>query len=296
MSFFKSVLVGLDITEMDEQLIAYTAFLCTLIQPEKICFLNVQHDLDLPEPIQTSYPALREPLDEQIRRKMENQVRQGFPAYEAFNISYEVAEGNPRKEILDYVETKQADLLVVGRKHGSHGGGITPQQLARKVSCSLLIVPENSETRISHILIATDFSPYSYAALEQAREIAQAIPGAAIRCQHVYTVPYGYHKTGLTEPEFAAIMHQNAMDSYDKFLHSLPKTSVETLEPIFTYDPSRQSPAVVIHAEAHQLDADLLVVGARGLNAAAAFLLGSVADKLLQLEHDIPLLIVKDES
>lgn len=280
---------------MDDQLVEYTAFLCAVIRPEKIIFLHAQHDSDLPDSVLEAYPVLREPLDEQIRRQMADTIRTHFPGYEAFDISYEVVGGSPRKEILQQVEAHQADLLIVGRKSSRHGSGITPRQLARKIGCSLLFVPEKAQANIRHILVATDFSAYSQEVLAQTQAIAAKIPGAAIRCLHVYSLPHGYYKTGLTEPEFAAVMRSDAEKAYEHLLHSAIQDSTETLAPVFIYNPDRKSPAAAIHREAHRLGADLIVAGAQGLSAAAAFLLGSVSANLIQLDHDIPLLIVQHE-
>ena len=295
MPAFKNVLVGLDITKMDEKLIEYTAFLSKLIQPEKVCFLHVQHDPDLPESIRQTYPVLSEAPDEQIRQRMEAQVQKHFSGSESTVLSFVVTAGVPSREILREAGQQQSDLLIVGGKREGPDKGMTPQHLAHKAPCSLLFIPQDAPARIGHILVATDFSPHSRRALAHAQAIARAVPGAVIRCQHVYSVPHGYFKTGLTEPEFAAVMHKNAADDYEGFIASFPEGSV-TGEPLFTYNAGRKSPAVAIHEAAHRLGADLVVAGARGLNAAAAFFLGSVADKLIQLDRDIPLLIVKNES
>ena len=86
MSSFQRVLVGLDFSSMDDQLVEYTAFLCGDIRPEKIIFLHAQHDPDVPDSVLEAYPVLREPLDEQIRRQMADTIRTHFPGYEAFDI------------------------------------------------------------------------------------------------------------------------------------------------------------------------------------------------------------------
>lgn len=292
MAAITRILVGLDLTKMDEKLIEYTAFLSACLGPAHIYFLNVQHDFDLPDQIREQYPALREPVDEQIRHQMEAEVAAGFPDVNAFPVSYEVIEGLPRKEILRRIVLKEIDLLIIGKKKDNHASGITPQQLARKATCSVLFVPEDAPTKIKHLLVPTDFSPYSQAALQQALAISRQIPSAAIECQHVYQVPYGYYKTGLTEPEFAAVIRKYAQDAYVQFLPTDTST-VQILPPVFSYQPHKSSPAISIYDHAEAANTDLIVIGARGRNAAAALILGSVTEKLIQLDQAIPLLIVK---
>ena len=67
------------------------------------------------------------------------------------------------------------------------------------------------------------------------------------------------------------------------------------IKPVFKYD-SEGSPANLANETAHQENADVILIGARGRTAATAIFLGSVTEKLLTLDSDIPLLIVKDKK
>ena len=53
---FKRVLVALDLTEMDETLIAYTSFLGTIFDIDKLYFFHVARSLELPEQLLEKYP------------------------------------------------------------------------------------------------------------------------------------------------------------------------------------------------------------------------------------------------
>ena len=47
---------------------------------------------------------------------------------------------------------------------------------------------------------------------------------------------------------------------------------------------------------AHSIKTDLLIVGSRGRSRSAAVLLGSVAEKLVNSNHDIPMLVMKEKG
>ena len=99
-----------------------------------------------------------------------------------------ILAGDPVTAVADYARHTSPDLLVVD-KHGRRTStlwraGVFAKKLARLVACPTLTVPEghdvvNSTPGISFrdILCATDFSPASIAALNQALVLAQQSGG-----------------------------------------------------------------------------------------------------------------------
>lgn len=289
---YKRLMVGLDLTVMDETVIAYTHFLCECFRPEKIYFVHVAPDLNVPKELREEFPEFQEPRDEVLRKEMQQLVEEYFPSHQAFNTEYKIIEGSRRTELLRWTHIKDADLLICGRKQVDRGSGVLPMQLARKARCSIFFVPEQPRHQLKKLWIATDFSPHAQLAMEEALQIAEGDQAVSIIAQHVYSVPMGYYKTGKTEQQFAAIMQQHAEKRYQQFLESI-EGNTDACRPVFTYDHNTSSPATHIVEAAKAADADLIMVGARGRNLLTALFLGSVAEKLIKINDEIPMLLVK---
>ncbi len=288
-------MVGLDLSLMDKTLIEYTAFLSYYFRPEKIYFINVQPDLDIPDELREEFPGFDQPRDELIKVEMKEKVASFFPDHKDFDIEYEVIEGSARKEMLHWSHVKNIDLLIAGRKKDLKGSGMIPQQLARKVSCSVLFVPEKAKMSIRNILVPIDFSEYCSMALEEAHEIAKIDKEVKIHLQHAFEVPMGYSKTGKTEEEFAEIMKRHASKRMKKFLEETGKNA-DSYQLIYSFNQEHQSAADLINKAAHDMSADLIIIGARGRTALTALFLGSTAEKLITRDSDIPLLVVKHKA
>lgn len=292
---FKRIMVGLDLSLMDKTLIEYTAFLSYYFRPEKIYFVNVQPDLDIPDELRESYPEFDQPKDELIEKELKEKVASFFRDYQDFDIECEVIEGSPRKEMLHWAHVKNIDLFIAGRKKELEGSGMVPRQLARKMSCSILFVPEKVKMSLREILVPIDFSEYCNLALEEATEISKIDQAVKIHLQHAFEVPMGYSKTGKTEEEFAEIMEKHAQTRMKKFLEKGNHISDHMVQ-VFSFNQEHISPADLINKTAHEKEVDLIIIGARGRTALTALFLGSVAEKLISKDSDIPLLVVKHKA
>jgi nucleotide-binding universal stress UspA family protein len=99
-----------------------------------------------------------------------------------------ILAGDPVTAVADYARHKTPDLLVVDR-HGRQASklwraGVFARELARRVACPTLTVPNNhdganstADPMFGEILCATDFLPASMAALKQALILAQQSGG-----------------------------------------------------------------------------------------------------------------------
>lgn len=291
---YKRWMIGLDFTMMDKTVISYVSDLAARLKPEKIYFVHAQANMDHDEELHMRFPELSQPVDEQMQEKMEKEVLHYFKPLEGCELEYQVLEGSPFEELLEWSTIKLIDLVILGRKRKLRGSGIMPQLLARKVMCSVLFIPENRKFELDDMLVSTDFSDYAQLALDEAISIARQNADATVYAFNGFTLPTGYYKTGKSEEEFCQIMHDNAIKKYN---HMIAETDVDDthIAPLLVFD-SKNDPAVMINETAHKKKVDLILIGARGRTATTALFLGSVAEKLLAMDKDIPLLIVKDKK
>jgi nucleotide-binding universal stress UspA family protein len=290
MKQFNKVLVGLDLTEMDHILIEKTSKLINALGIDKIYFVHVGRDLSLPEDVAKAYPDLLAPVDEAIKKDIQSKVREWVP--DTIEVDISVKEGNPMETILRWAKIKNIDLLIMGRKIQLDGQGTLAKNLAQKAPCSVLFLTEDLKIRdLEHILVPMDFSEHSHLTLKFVERLSQNFH-AKISCLHIYEVPTGYYKTGKSYHEFAQIMEKNAHKEYQTFLakHNLPHYDCKFI----LKEDDAAAKYIMAAAKNHQVD--MVIMGSRGRTDPAAFLLGSVAEKLIQINNEIPMLILKKKG
>jgi nucleotide-binding universal stress UspA family protein len=209
--------------------------------------------------------------------------------------SYVVKDGQLSKKILKLAHEKSADMIIVGRKVELPGTGVVSQRLARRASCSLLIIPEKSSPKIERLLVPSDFSDYSKDAMEEAIMIVEKFGGTPeIVCQNVFNVPSGYHFTGKSYEEFTSIMLTHAEINFKKFIRKIDTKGVK-ITPVYTQDDD-DDPVEEILAKAIEIDADSIIIGAKGRTAATALFIGSMAERLIQFNDQFPLLVTRPKG
>ncbi|MEQ8478977.1 universal stress protein [Fulvivirga sp.] len=289
----KRVLVALDLTEMDNQLIAYTSYLTEILSIDALYFYHVAPSLEIPNEILKEFPALLAPADESLEKIIQDKLDQYLKCPESTQVKIEVREGNAEDKILRWSDIKEIDLIITGRKGTLKGSGLLPGRLAKLAHCSILMVPENATIKISKIMVPVDFSKSSRFAINEAQLFSEKT-GAKIALQNTYTVPSGYHTIGKTFEEFSEIMRGHAKNNALLFVKETELDEAET-ELIITLDNDDQ-PADKINEDAKKFGCDLIIMTSKGRTGLASVLLGSVADKVLSIKGNIPVLIIKNKK
>ncbi|MFC4871119.1 universal stress protein [Negadavirga shengliensis] len=291
MEQFNKVMVGLDLSEMDDALISNLKYLAPLLGIEKVYFVHVARDLNLPEEVSKTYPDLMAPVDELITKEIAHEIKAAdYPKELEYEI--QVKEGNAQERIIRWSKIKNIDLLVMGRKKSLEGSGSLVKNLAQKYPNPVLLIPEGFSFKpFEQILVPIDFSEYSIMTLKCALMLSQKT-GAKITCCHLYGVPAGYTKTGKSFKEFSEIMLHNAKKEYKGFLS---KNQFPDFECEFILKEKKDEADNIIKF-AKSIQTDLLIIGSRGRTQSAAILLGSVAEKLINNAYEIPILMLKKKG
>lgn len=281
-----SVLVGLDLTEMDDSLIRFASMICKSFKAESANFIHVAKDLELPEEVIKEYNDVLTTVDEGIKHTIQKKINEHFKC--SCNIEISVKEGNAVDKILRYAKIKNADLIILGRKQKLRGSGVVTQSIARKSPCNLFLIPERTEIKnLDKVLVPIDFSEHSHLAMEQALELADKHQ-ATVSCVNIYDVPGGYSKIGKTYEEFAEIMLGHAKKNFERFI-SKYKEPVEC-KYILSKDHEHFN-ELIDYVKTEK--PDIIFIGSKGRTNASVVLLGSMAEKLTKSLYDIPLFIVK---
>ncbi|MEM9329312.1 MAG: universal stress protein [Bacteroidota bacterium] len=291
---FNKILVGLDQTDMDFELIDAACKMCQMSDSQEVIFMSLLRDFQLPIELLQQFPDI---LDKAIAEREANlraSVERYFTCPDV-RIQYVVRQGQPTREIMKASEEEKVDLVILGRKNERKEGGILLSRLARRAACSLLVIPKGHKMKLDRLFVPSDFSSYSTLALEKAVELAHNIPSKPqIAIQNVYQVPSGYHYSGKTYEEFAELMQQYAKKDYQQVVSGI---DFGGLEADVTYTLDREDDVLqYIHAKAMEIQADMLIIGAKGRTSATAIFIGSKAEKLIHLDSKCALLVVRPKG
>ena len=289
----KTILVCLDLTEMDDFLIRHALHLCEQVEDiEKIYFAhNIRfEDAD-------DAQDLLDQLDKPLRVIVEDTLDEAIQTHFATVVdppAYEILvreESSSPAALAELADSHQAGLVVVGKKIAFKGSGMAVVKLLRILPAhtSLLLVPETSRPQIRNILAPVDFSKASKVATEMAAYLRRQT-GAELHCQHVFSIPSFYFPSIMVN-DLEPSMRQEAQKRWREFAKGLHQVGAIDLDCTFSFN-SDTSISQTITDHANMTHQDLIVVGSKGRGGLAAFVIGSVALQLVQAELPIPLLVV----
>lgn len=192
-----------------------------------------------------------------------------------------LATGNVLHTIVEYADTIDADLLVIGAQGEGFLRhlllGTTASRLLRLTRHPMLLVRQAPHESYRRILVPVDFSPASAAALRLAHMLA---PKADIVLLHAYHAPFE------NKLAFAGV-------SKETIDHYRANTRMETLQQLRTLAAatlgSQETTLLALHGDASQhileqeqeQDCDLIIIGKHGTDMVEDFLLGSITKHVL---------------
>lgn len=287
MQHFKRILVCVDRPDRDGLMLGYVDFLARTSGTQEVHLLHVQGD--------GVGAASNEPevTPESLRRLATERP----DAVRVPGRCCEVVTGAPLLEILRYAHDKDMDLIVVGRRCGPRAeeeeerGTLAPR-VARKSTCSVLVLPDEHRAHIGTILVPVRDSECSGNALDEACGIAAATD-ASVVALNVFQVHGGYSRAGLTLEEHKTALEQAARRECDRIIERVDTRSVAVRCVTMADDADRPVPMIV--KVVSQCGADLVVIGARGRTGAAGVLLGNVTERLMR-KSPVPVLAVKKKG
>lgn len=291
----KKLIVCLDQSSLDQTLIDFAGFIAKVNQVKKIYFTNVIKNFSLPKELQDEFPNLIYQMMEERKAYMERLVAEQFPKIKGLELGFVVKEGNLSKKIIKLADEKSADLILLGRKVALVGTGVASQRLSRRASCSLLIVPENAQPKFTKLLVPSDFSEQSKNALEDGILWSKKYgKDTELFFQNVFTVPSGYHFTGKSFEEFTQLLKNNAASDFKKFIRKIDTKGIK-ITPIYSPDED-DNPVQEIVAAAVDLQVDAILIGTKGRTASTALHIGSIAERLIQFNNKVPLLVSRPKG
>ena len=141
---------------------------------------------------------------------------------------------------------------------------------------------------VQRILVPIDFSPHADAVVEWAAHLALEHDSEIILL-HAYHLPVEFQQLegAYLPPDFWSNVKAEAEQSLGRFADQLREAGIEVEAAV-----REGYPATVIEEEAERQQADLIVIGTRGLTGLKHLLLGSIAERVVQKSR-CPVLTVK---
>ena len=220
MTKFKRIMVGLDLTKTDKNVVKYASFICSKLKPEVVYFVHVKKPYTIPLILSKNYPGTLEEITRKMLGELNKVVKENFTCR---GVKKEVTllDGSPLQELLSFSYKKKIDLIVVGRK--SSEGGLVPERLSRKANCSVLFVPERAKPGLSKIHVPVDLSEHSKIALDAIGQLTGASKGSTVFCQNVLYFPVYPVSIGNTKSEFSGEVSEELKDKVVKFIEKYGK-------------------------------------------------------------------------
>ena len=183
----------------------------------------------------------------------------------ARKLTGELLDGRPAEAVIEFAEQRDAGLVVVSGGRGQqYSLGDVAHRLSHHARCDLLIVSDRapSEGRYTHLLLATDGSKTADRAARKAYDLADSL-GARVTMVFV-----GHPATGELV----------TADTVATYAGEVPTEVV-----IVSGDATRE-----ILDAARRVEADLIVIGNKGMTGAKRFFTASVPGRVSeQADRDV---------
>jgi len=185
-------------------------------------------------------------------------------------------QGEPFERIVNVAEDENCDLIIMGRSGFTHlerelMGGVTARVIGH-TERNVLIVQENARLDWNNILVATDGSPNSEAAVKHAISVAKE---------------YGSKLTAVsvahTDEEMIALAPEhikNLVDRSLQYLEDVKKRCQEAGITINTYVREGE-PHDQITKLADEIGATLIIMGTHGRKGIRRLLMGSATERTI---------------
>jgi nucleotide-binding universal stress UspA family protein len=196
-------------------------------------------------------------------------------------------EGEPYERIVDLADAENCDLIIMGRRGQRRlARALVGSVTARVIGYSrkdVLVVPKDAAVGWRKILVATDGSKYSNAAVAKAMDFAKSY-GGELMVVSIVDVPSEFYAEA---PKVVEDMARKAKGFVEEVRKQSEEFDIKTS--IFTAEGEAYE---VITRLAKDEKADVIVMGSHGRTGLKRLLMGSVAEKTIG-HSPCPVLVVK---
>jgi nucleotide-binding universal stress UspA family protein len=279
-----SMMVCLDLSDIDEKLVAFARTICERLPVDKVYFVHNVKTSELSDDFREWFG------DVDLASEVEGNIADIVTEHFANAAPHEIlVSEEPNTEVIlaDVVRQYKIQLTMVGRKEQLKGSGILGTKLLRILPCSVLVVPELAPHKITKILVALDFSKSSQKALEHGRHLTEQL-GVAADVLHTYQLPSQYFPM-VNEKEAVKKAEKHVWEKISELKKKNPALEAMNFSIVRA---AGKSVAERLENHLARNGNDLLILGRRGSNPLPTLKLGSVPTELYGSAIRVPLFLV----
>lgn len=292
MTALRSILCPRDFSKNSAKALEYALHLAQLTGAD----LHLFHaDVLYADPVSEVQAAEREMPTEILRDRLRKQI-DGTPVETASELHIATARDlAAAPAIIRYAEENDIDLIVMGT-HGRRGvrrlllGSVT-EEVVRAAPCDVIVVRKDAPLLTDKpIVVPFDFSISSRNAFLRAQEFAK-ITGTELHLLHVtYMIPYPpfYSSEQVAKYDTPTRLMKAAKTELEAFFDKEGQLPLEQVRFVLRLGQPHEE----IQAYAESVDADLIVMGTRGLSGIQRLMLGSTTERTLRSTTS-PVLVTK---
>lgn|GEM_PF-936592 len=281
-----NILIGLDLSEMDEALIRYVQLVRKLYPVSTITFLHNVKISELPEEFRSQEKLAK--IATGIKSKIKNLIEAGESIPEPYQVEVTLADFS-EMAFLDISKRTDAKLVMLGNKQQLLGGGGLPQKLIRMLPLAVLLVPETFNPQPKRIVEAIDFSKYTDVVYRIGKQIMQHVSLDEFVIEPVYIAKVSWQFfPGPSQNDIKKILEEDAKLKQKKWSKSYPDSAALT---IITNQDKNIASSLLDHVK--KTKTDFLIMGAMGASSLTGLFMGSVANEIIQQETNTSILLVK---
>lgn len=283
-----SMMVCLDLSEIDEKLVAFTRSICQGLPVNKVYFVHNIKTSELNEDFRESFG------DVDLSKEVEGNIGDIVAEHFGNCTDYEIlVSEEPNTEVIlaDIVKRFDVKLTLLGKRMSSKSTGALGTKLLRILPCSVLIFPETASFDVARVLAPIDFSDASVHALRLSKSLVDQL-GLSLEIMHVYRLPTQYfplisEEKAVKKAEEIVKERFRNLQKRHKEIEGVPYTLVRA---------ANKSIAERICLQLRKKKYDMLVLGLKGNNPLPSLSLGSVPTELYSMDIDIPIWLVYSEA
>lgn len=284
----KNIGIFLDLSETDEFLLRYFKKLDDVFDFDSLTlvhFVALESDsLDLAALTQ----RLPKPLDEVLQEEVLELVDKVFGTKKS-SIHVKIELGGKLDALIKWLDSQQFNLLVLGKKSKEEGTGVFSSKVIRLTDSDCLFVPEGAKTEFESIVLAVDFSGYTEKVIKRGLNLSRKLSSNLLPI-HILKAGFQYFPYFKNQEKYQKSLRGKAESAFKKIQR---KTGL--VEELICIEDNGNHISRSIHEYSAKHEANLIIIGNKGNADEDDLLIGSVAERLISAERNLPILIVKPD-
>jgi nucleotide-binding universal stress UspA family protein len=283
-----SMMVCLDLSDIDEKLVAFARTICERLPVDKVYFVHNVKTSELSDDFREWFG------DVDLASEVEGNIADIVTEHFANAAPHEIlVSEEPNTEVIlaDLVKRYNVKLTLLGKKSKDRSTGALGTKLLRILPCSILVFPESSSFHIEKVLVPIDFSNTSVLALRLSKNLSNQL-GLQLEIMHVYRLPSQFFPL-ISEEKAIRKAEELVKGKFEDLQNEHPEI---TGIPYTLVRAANKSIADRITLQLEKGGHDLLVLGLKGNNPIPSLSLGSVPTAVYNAEINVPLWLVYSEA